>query len=247
MGAFHEGHLQLMRLAKEKGRCVVSLFVNPTQFAPNEDLSRYPRPLERDLDLARSVGVDVLFRPSVETMYPRPGISVAVPENPPLWEMRFRPGHFSGVATVVLKLFNMVRPDCAIFGWKDLQQCWVIRRMVEDLDVPVTLQFAETTREPDGLAMSSRNAYLSAPQRALAPTLYRILNGLAQEVSQTPGLAREAEQRYANTLEEAGFRVDYLAWVRMSDLQRATTSEEPTACIVAARLGTTRLIDNVRL
>src|SRR5882724_4578547 len=175
MGFLHEGHLSLIDVARAHGAefIVVSIFVNPTQFGPNEDFARYPRDEQRDVALLEAKDVDLLFLPSVDVMYPAGSqtvVSVGGVAAP--LEGQRRPGHFDGVATVVLKLFNIVRPDLAVFGRKDAQQCAVIERMVQDLDVPVTLVFGETDREPDGLARSSRNSYLSGEERMLAPALY---------------------------------------------------------------------------
>jgi pantoate--beta-alanine ligase len=248
MGAFHEGHLELVRQARGRAKTVVvSIFVNPTQFGPNEDFARYPRNLERDADLAASAGADVVYAPSVVTMYPR-GImtKVVVPEVTEWYEGSHRPGHFDGVATVVLKLFNQVRPDIALFGRKDLQQCAVIRRMVEDLNVPVKLEFVPTFREADGLAMSSRNVYLSSEDRKVAPKLREILletgSKLRQGHSPEPVLADARNQ-----LTSLGFDWDYFDLVsssRFSPLDRLT---DDAALVVAARLGQTRLIDNIEL
>jgi len=246
MGALHEGHLELVRQARGKADTVaVSVFVNPTQFGPNEDFARYPRNLERDAALAAGAGADVVYAPSVETMYPRGAMTkVVVPEVTELYEGAHRPGHFDGVATVVLKLFNMVRPDVALFGRKDLQQCAAIRRMVEDLDVPVALEFVPTFREADGLAMSSRNVYLSPEERAQAPRLHAALREVAGRVLEGADVGealREAEARLG------GFEIDYLDLVSSRTFQPAFGPAEDAAVVVAARLGRTRLIDNVEL
>lgn len=246
MGAFHEGHLSLMRAAREcHERVAVSLFVNPLQFGRSEDLGKYPRNEERDVSLAEGVGVDYLFAPSREEIYPRESTTISVPEITALWEGASRPGHFDGVATVVAKLFNIVHPRIAYFGWKDLQQCLVVRRMTEDLNYPVELKFLETVREPDGLALSSRNAYLNPEQRAKAPRLQETLAWVAGGLVKK---SREPQELLASAREElarAGFDVDYLELVSLVDLQ-PTNSCRNAALIVASRLGTTRLIDNLR-
>lgn len=249
MGALHQGHLDLMRRAREENDLVVvSIFVNPTQFGKNEDFGRYPRDLERDSALAESVGVDVIFAPSVEEIYPRTPTIVHVPEVTELWEGAARPGHFDGVATVVAKLFNMVRPDRAYFGQKDLQQCQVVRRMVADLNFPLELKIISTTREPDGLAMSSRNIYLSEEERAVAPSLHAELTRCAGVFGTTSPSRTEVDgelHRSIDTLQSKGFVVDYFACVALPDLRPIEQIGEQNAMIVAARLGRTRLIDNV--
>lgn len=248
MGAFHEGHLSLMRTAKaDTGLCAVSLFVNPTQFGKNEDLSRYPRPFERDVQLAESVGVDVLFAPSVEEMYADRPTMVSVPFLTDKWEGAYRPGHFDGVATVVLKLFNQFRTGRAYFGQKDLQQCLVIAKMVRDLNVPINLVFEPTVRESDGLAMSSRNVYLSPEERAAAVQLPRSLDALSQKLSASssfPLNIQELITEEKDNLAKAGFDVDYLALVDLATLDAVSHAEGATALIAAAKIGKTRLIDN---
>ncbi|RYG26328.1 pantoate--beta-alanine ligase [bacterium] len=248
MGALHEGHLELVRQARSRAKTVVvSIFVNPTQFGPNEDFTRYPRDLERDATLAESAGADIVYAPSVETMYPRGTMAkVVVPEVTEWYEGAHRPGHFDGVATVVLKLFNQVRPDIAFFGRKDLQQCAVIRRMVEDLNVPVELAFIPTFREEDGLALSSRNVYLSAEERRVAAKLHETLVDTAHDLQTgaDPAVVLTAARK---RLTELGFDWDYFDLVsshRFVPLDRPT---EDAAVVVAARLGKTRLIDNVEL
>ena len=248
MGALHEGHLELVRQARKRGKSVVvSIFVNPTQFGPNEDFARYPRDLEKDAALAASAGADFVYAPSVETMYPRSTMTqVVVPEVTEWYEGAHRPGHFDGVASVVLKLFNQVRPDVALFGRKDLQQCAVIRRMVEDLDVPVELAFVPTFREEDGLAMSSRNVYLSSEERAVAPTLHQTLAEAAQLLEQ--GADPQQTLTGARTrLSDLGFEWDYLDLVSSRRFAPVDEATEDAALVVAARLGKTRLIDNIEL
>jgi pantoate--beta-alanine ligase len=251
MGALHEGHLSLMRQAR--GVCetlVGSLFVNPTQFGPNEDFNRYPRDEERDARMAEEAGVDVLFAPSVEEVFPRKTTTVSVLGIADIWEGALRPGHFDGVATVVCKLFNMAMPESAFFGLKDLQQCAVIRRMVEDLDLPVRLEFCKTVREPDGLAMSSRNAYLTADQRAIAPVIYQELARCAMifELA-APDLStvfRELDVSRTR-LQHLGMQIDYFELVDTSDLSLKEAPEAGDSLIAAVKVGTTRLIDNVQI
>ena len=246
MGALHEGHLKLVRRAKASGdTVVVSVFVNPTQFGPHEDFARYPRDLARDATLAASAGADVVYAPAVETMYPRKETTqLLVPEVAERYEGAHRPGHFQGVATVVLKLFNQVRPDVALFGRKDLQQCAVVRRMVEDLNVPVRLEFVPTVREADGLAMSSRNAYLSSEDRALAPRLRATLLTVAKA---EPAAIEPRLAEARASLFHAGFDVDYLDLIDVGSFRPTLDPVPGTAVVVAARLGRTRLIDNVEL
>lgn len=246
MGALHDGHLELVRQARKRATTVaVSIFVNPTQFGPHEDFARYPRDLQRDAALVRDAGADLVYAPSVETMYPHGAMTkVAVPEVTELYEGAARPGHFEGVATVVLKLFNQVRPDLALFGRKDLQQCAVIRRMVEDLNLPVALEFVPTVREGTGLAMSSRNAYLTPEERALAPRLHETLRWTADSIA--AGVEVEETLRAARTRLD-GFDVDYLDLVSSTTFRPVRQEAADAAVVVAARLGRTRLIDNVEL
>ncbi len=248
MGALHEGHLSLVRQARRQAeRVVVSIFVNPTQFAPNEDFSSYPRQLQRDLDLLATVGIDAVFTPDAGVMYPAgfaTSISMAGPAAAGL-EDASRPVFFNGVATVVAKLLIQVAPDLAIFGEKDFQQLAVLKQLVLDLDLPVMVQGGPTMREADGLAMSSRNVYLSAAERALAPGLSRAMQ--AVKTGLAAGGTAQALIRTAETkLEQAGFRIDYLV------LRDATTLGEwhghsEGRLLVAAWLGKTRLIDNIAI
>ena len=249
MGFLHEGHLSLVRTARESGATfiVVSIFVNPRQFGPSEDFARYPRNEERDRELLEAESVDVLFLPPVEVMYP-PGsttnVSVGAVARP--LEGERRPGHFDGVATVVLKLFNIVQPDLAAFGRKDAQQCAVIDRMVRDLDVPVQLVFGETTRERDGLAMSSRNSYLSADERALAPALHRALRAgeeaITHGIHQVEGIETLMRKMAAET---PGVEVDYLAVVDPETFDAPADFRRDLLLVGAVKLGRTRLIDNI--
>ncbi|MFG1697766.1 pantoate--beta-alanine ligase [Nonomuraea sp. NPDC049309] len=247
MGALHEGHRSLIRLARVRAdQVVVSIFVNPLQFGPNEDFSRYPRTFDADLDVCRAEGVDVVFHPSAEEMYaPDRQVSVSAGEMGRIVEGAARPGHFDGVLTVVLKLFNLVQPDLAVFGQKDAQQLALIRRMVADLDLPIEILGAPTVREPDGLAMSSRNRYLSEEDRRVALTLSRALRAGAARL--TPAEIR-AEAR--KVLDEAGpaLDVDYLVLVDPATFVEVGDDYEGLAVLaVAARVGTTRLIDNVTI
>ncbi|MFZ5451566.1 MAG: pantoate--beta-alanine ligase [Thermodesulfobacteriota bacterium] len=250
MGYFHEGHLSLMRYGREAAdRLVVSLFVNPTQFGPKEDLATYPRDLERDAGMAREVGVDVLYTPPAEAMYP-PGYQtyVTVEELSRGLCGASRPGHFRGVATVVLKLLHQVQPDVAVFGEKDYQQLQVIRRMVADLDVPVEIVGRPIVREADGLAMSSRNTYLSQEERAAALCLFRALKA-ARELALSGAKSRESVLEAVKGIITATphTEIDYLALVHPDTLQEVHTIENEARLALAVKVGKTRLIDNTLL
>lgn len=247
MGALHEGHRSLIRQARVRAdQVVVSIFVNPLQFSPNEDFSRYPRTFDADLDVCRAEGVDVVFHPAVEDMYaPDRQISVSSGEMGRIVEGAARPGHFDGMLTVVLKLFNLVQPDLAVFGQKDAQQLALIRRMVADFDLPIEILGSPTVREPDGLALSSRNRFLAEDDRRLALALSRALRAGAARL--TPSEIRRTAMA---VLDEAGpgLEVDYLALVDPATFAEVSESYEGLAVLaVAARVGTTRLIDNVTL
>lgn len=245
MGAFHEGHLSLMRKAKEElGCCAVSLFVNPKQFGPNEDLSRYPRNEAEDAQMAEEAGADLLFCPEPHEVYPESLTEVSVKSVSSLWEGSQRPGHFDGVALVVLKLFNMVQPNAAYFGLKDLQQCAVIRRMVLDLNVPLELRFLETVRSPDGLALSSRNRYLDSQQITQACQFPATLQEVAARVS--AGDPDNAALAWgSDRLKELGLHPDYLVFVDPISMQPCP-SDLPTSRLMAAvRFGGIRLLDNI--
>jgi pantoate--beta-alanine ligase len=251
MGNLHAGHLSLVERARRLGECVVvSIFVNPLQFGPNEDFQRYPRTLEADTALLRQAGVDLLFAPAVEDMYPAgypPATTVRV--GGPLTAIldgEFRPGHFEGVATVVNILFNLVRPDVAVFGEKDWQQLQVIRRMVADLGMPLRLRGAETLRDADGLAMSSRNQYLSPQERVLAPRLYAALQAIGAAVAEGRRDFAALCDEQKSALQAAGFRPQYLE-VRAPDLSPPAADAASWVVLVAAYLGSTRLIDNLQL
>ncbi|MEG0185819.1 MAG: pantoate--beta-alanine ligase [Stenotrophomonas sp.] len=248
MGNLHAGHYSLVTLARQYAdRVVSSVFVNPTQFGPNEDFTRYPRTPEADTSGLEQAGCDVLWLPTVESMYPF-GIELAASVNVPgisgLLEGAHRPGHFDGVCTVVSRLFNQVQPDVAAFGKKDYQQLAVIRQMVEDLAFPIQVVGGDIVRETDGLAMSSRNQYLTADVRPRATVIRKVL--LAARDAYLGGAERMAvEQQAAAQLEAAGYLVDY-AVVRMPDLSEPGASHEGArVALVAAKLGNTRLIDNI--
>jgi len=247
MGALHEGHVTLLREAREHGqRVVLSIFVNPTQFGPNEDLARYPRDLEGDLAKAAGAGTDVAYVPEPRDVYP-PGYqtTVEVPELARGLCGPFRPGHFAGVATVVCKLFNVVRPDVALFGEKDYQQLAIVRRMVIDLDMGIEIVGVPTVREADGLAMSSRNAYLSPAERARALSLSRALFAARDAVAagERDAAAIVARSRAALDVD----RIDYVELVDGDSLQPLVTVAAPAVMAMAVFIGRTRLIDNVRL
>jgi pantoate--beta-alanine ligase len=246
MGAFHEGHLSLMRAsAAENDVSAISIFVNPTQFGRGEDFERYPRQEERDLSMAADAGVQVAFVPPVEELYPAGDATrVEVPGLSEPWEGAHRPGHFTGVATVVNKLFNIVQPKAAYFGLKDYQQCMVIERMVTDLHMPVNLKFKETVREDDGLAMSSRNVYLLPEDRRIAPLLYEAMQSAARAARSGRPVAEALSSAIAS-LTGAGFEMDYLALVDPLSLQPIHDVVQDARLLAAARLGGTRLIDNL--
>ncbi|GAA2210361.1 pantoate--beta-alanine ligase [Nonomuraea monospora] len=247
MGALHEGHRSLIRQARVRAdQVVVSIFVNPLQFGPNEDFSRYPRTFDADLEVCREEGVDVVFHPAADDLYAADRqVSVSAGEMGRVVEGAFRPGHFDGVLTIVLKLFNLVQPDLAVFGQKDAQQLALIRRMVADLDLPIEILGAPTVREPDGLALSSRNRYLSDGDRQVAVTLSRALRAGAARF--TPA---EIRQTARAVLDEAGpgLDLDYLALVDPATFAEVSEGYEGLAVLaVAAKVGSTRLIDNVTL
>jgi pantoate--beta-alanine ligase len=249
MGNLHAGHHSLLKLARARAdRVVASVFVNPTQFGPNEDFERYPRTLAQDQAGLAEHGCDLLFAPEVATMYPfgaQHGVSIHVPQITDTLEGAHRPGHFDGVATVVCKLFNLVQPDVAVFGQKDFQQLKVIERMVRDLSLPVKVVAAPTLRADDGLALSSRNQYLSAAERELAPQIHATLQQMRELVGKGHAW-RVVEQAAASKLERAGFAPDYAVIRRAADLSEPADDErEGLIALVAARLGGTRLIDNL--
>jgi pantoate--beta-alanine ligase len=248
LGALHDGHTALVREAKKRvDRVITTIFVNPTQFAPNEDLAKYPRTEESDLAKLRAVKADVLFAPSVEVIYPdgfATTVSLAGPAVAGL-EDRFRPTHFAGVATIVAKLFTQSGADIAMFGEKDYQQLMVVTRMARDLDLPIRVIGIETVREEDGLAMSSRNRFLSLADRAVAPVLYQTLRRTADTM--LAGDAFEASLAAGRqAIIAAGFKLDYLEARHAASLAPITTlAAGPVRLLVAARIGQTRLIDNM--
>ncbi len=249
MGNLHAGHLQLVDVARSKaGRVAVSIFVNPLQFNDPADLARYPRTPDEDSALLEERGADLLYLPAIDEIYPhgmKAGAKVQVPVLSDILCGEHRPGHFTGVATVVATLFNIIRPDRALFGMKDYQQLLVIRRMVEDLAFPIAIDAVDTVREPDGLALSSRNRYLSAAERARAPELWRTLvmvrdrllaGGQDHAALEALGLLR---------LEKAGFRPEYISIRRLPDLAAPKPGDEHLIALAAAWIGDTRLIDNL--
>jgi pantoate--beta-alanine ligase len=248
MGALHDGHVSLVRLAKRRAtKVIVSIFVNPAQFAPTEDFGSYPRTWQMDLAKLSAEKVDLIWYPEVKVMYPDGFATRVAPEGPATvgLEDRFRPHFFGGVATVVCKLFTQVRPDLAIFGEKDFQQLRVVTRMAGDLDLGVKVIGSKTVRERDGLAMSSRNVYLSPEQRRAAPELYRAMKQSAARLKAGEELA-SAMAGGAETIAAAGFALDYFEIRHAETLAPVTSaSDGPLRILVAARLGTTRLIDNI--
>lgn len=251
MGNLHAGHIRLVELAKQHGQCVVvSIFVNPLQFGPTEDLASYPRTLEADLEKLAAAGVDIVFTPTVDEMYPAPqSVTVALPPIANELCGASRPGHFSGVATVVLKLFNAVQPAAAVFGKKDFQQLFLIRHMVKQLNLPIKIIAGETIREtlPEiaGLAMSSRNGYLSPQQRVEAKALFQALQRVVQAVQAGSKDFSGLEMQAAQTLTESGWAVDYISVRSASTLAPAASSDHDLVVLGAAKLGKTRLIDNI--
>ncbi|MDA3912623.1 pantoate--beta-alanine ligase [Oleiagrimonas sp.] len=251
MGNLHEGHYSLLKQARVHcDRVVASVFVNPTQFGPGEDFERYPRTLAQDQAGLAEHGCDLVFAPSVETMYPfglYDTVHVTVPRLTKSLEGAHRPGHFDGMSTVVCKLFNIVQPDVAVFGQKDFQQLRVIERFVRDLGLPVVVLSAPIVREADGLAMSSRNQYLSTEQRRIAPQIQRTLEGMREQLTQgkTPA---QVSAWAVDRLEKAGFDPDYAVVRRSEDLAEPAPDERSgRVALIAARLGDTRLIDNLLL
>jgi pantoate--beta-alanine ligase len=250
MGALHDGHLALVRAARERtDLCVVSIFVNPTQFGPHEDFASYPRDLVKDADVCIGAGVDHVFAPPLEDLYP-PGARTWVEVEGPSSRLEgaSRPGHFRGVATVVLKLLHVIQPHVAVFGQKDAQQAWIVRRMVEDLRVDAEIVTVPTVRDADGLALSSRHAYLSADERAAARAIPRAL-AAAGEARGAPGATVDSVAAAAHSVlaAEPGIRVDYVEIVDADTFEPATSLDGPRILVVAAHAGRTRLIDNAAL
>lgn len=248
MGNLHQGHLTLVEEARRHGdKVVVSIFVNPLQFDKAEDLANYPRTLEQDCAALEAAGVDLVFTPTPEIMYPQGLASqtfVEVPGISSLLEGALRPGHFRGVSTVVTKLFNLVQPNVACFGEKDYQQLALIRKMVADMAMPIEIVGVPTVRAEDGLALSSRNGYLTAAERAIAPELARTMNWIAEQIeagnSHLPSLVAQASQR----LDNAGFRTDAIDIVDADTLESASAESQRLVILMAAYLGKARLIDN---
>jgi pantoate--beta-alanine ligase len=251
MGNLHDGHLRLVEEAKRLAdRVVASIFVNPAQFSPGEDFGAYPRTPAEDAEKLRAAGTHLLFLPETGEIYPDRPEAMAFVEVPGLSDDlcgRFRPGHFRGVATIVCKLFNMVRPDVALFGEKDYQQLLVIRRMVADLDMPVRIHPVATVREPSGLALSSRNGYLTAEEKSLAAELFESLSAAAGRLRGGDRNFAEIERQQWAVLEAAGLRPDYFSIRRQADLALPQADDKHLVILAAARLGKTRLIDNLKV
>ncbi len=251
MGNLHAGHISLIEEARRRGdRFIASIFVNPMQFGPNEDFAHYPRTPTKDERMLAEAGCDFMFMPDVAEIYPNGadhGTRVEVPELSRILCGEFRPGHFEGVSTVVAKLFNIVEPDLAVFGEKDFQQLTVIRRMVSDLCLPIEIVAAPTVREPDGLAMSSRNQYLTAEERNIAPRLHQALARAVQRLTAGEKDFPAIERAELDGLTGAGFRPDYFSIRNAHDLSTPQADTLPLVVLVAARLGKARLIDNLQL
>lgn len=247
MGNLHDGHIQLVTQAKQQAdKVVVSIFVNPTQFGPNEDFASYPRTEQQDQLRLVACDTDLLFLPSVETLYPKGSqTQISVTGLSSLHCGAHRPGHFDGVALIVCKLLNIVQPDLLLLGEKDFQQLAVIRTMVADLNLPVSLQGVATVRERDGLAMSSRNGYLSEQQREIAPKLYQALMSARDAILAGNADLQAISEQQIQALHQTGFSVDYFNICRSNDLAPAGDDDQDLVILVAARLGKTRLIDNV--
>jgi len=248
MGALHRGHVSLIEAArKESDFTVVTIFVNPTQFGPNEDFRKYPRPIERDLEMCAGAGADLVFTPEPEEVYPNPFFTkVHLKGISEVLEGASRPGHFDGVATIVLKLFNMVQPDAAFFGQKDFQQQLLIRRMVKELDLPLEIRVCPTVREPDGLALSSRNVYLSPEERVSSLALNRALRHAETRLRggemKLGKIRREMEEMLSGT---ANVKPDYATIVDPETIAELERPQKLQVAVVAARVGNTRLIDNL--
>lgn len=249
MGNLHDGHLSLVEVARQHAeRVVVSIFVNPTQFEPGSDFDDYPRTLQTDQRKLARANADLLFVPEVETMYPFGTVDatrVIVPALSKDLCGRFRPGHFDGVTSVVARLFSLVVPDVAVFGQKDYQQQMIIRRMVADLSLPIEIESAPTRREPDGLAQSSRNQYLTEDERRIAPLLYGTLQGVARDLQSGKRNYGELESGAMSALTDAGFAPDYVAIRRAETLEPPDRDTDELVVLAAAHLGRARLIDNV--
>jgi len=253
MGNLHDGHIALVSLAKQHGQCVVaSIFVNPLQFGPNEDLANYPRTLDADCKRLADAGADIVFVPSVQEMYPDfdgEHLNQTMTITPPPIAAELcgasRPGHFAGVATVVMKLFNLVMPQVAIFGKKDFQQVFVIKELVRQFNLPIQIIAGDTVREPSGLAMSSRNGYLTPAQKTEAAQLHQCLANIVHAVKQGNTHFADLEQSASQTLTQQGWLVDYISVRATSTLKPATNQDNELVVLAAAKLGNTRLIDNI--
>ena len=249
MGNLHAGHISLMEQARAHGDAVVaSIFVNRLQFGPNEDFDKYPRTFQDDCAKLQAAGVDVLFAPTEAELYPEPQeYTVEPPAIQHVLDGEFRPGHFRGVATVVLKLFNCVQPQAAVFGKKDYQQLMVIRNMTRQFALPIEIIGGETVRADDGLALSSRNGYLSPAERAEAPRLKRELNRIRDAIKNGERDTLNLEKAAIETLNAAGWKTDYVAVRQQSDLNPPNDVNTPLVVLAASRLGATRLIDNIEI
>ncbi|MBT8077299.1 MAG: pantoate--beta-alanine ligase [Gammaproteobacteria bacterium] len=251
MGNLHVGHLHLINVAREHAdRVVVSIFVNPTQFGEDEDYEKYPRTIEKDKLQLKRVKTDALFMPDVETIYPfgtDSATSVTVPVLTEEFCGSFRPGHFDGVTTVVSRLFSLVQPEVAVFGEKDFQQLLIVKRLVEDLSLPIKVISAETQREKDGLAISSRNQYLSEEERKKAPELYSVLQSMRSEILNDADHFGELEKNAVFDLERIGFAPEYVSIRKADDLGEPEPGERRLVILAAVYLGETRLIDNVTI
>ena len=251
MGNLHAGHVSLIEAARRHGeRFVASIFVNPMQFGPNEDWAQYPRTPREDERMLAAAGCSLMFMPDVTEIYPHGSeraTRIEVPQLSRILDGEFRPGHFEGVSTIVAKLFHIVEPDVAVFGEKDYQQLTVIRRMVADLCMPVEIVGAPTMRDADGLAMSSRNQYLTPTERALAPRIFEALQAAATRVRTGDADFASIERAGFATLDGAGFRPDYFSLRKAEDLSPATPQARELVILTAARIGKTRLIDNVQV
>lgn len=251
MGNLHSGHFKLVDEARQRAdRVIVSIFVNPMQFGANEDLAKYPRTLTEDCAGLTDHQADAVFTPTPELIYPRGLEAQTAVEVPKVGDQHCgasRPGHFRGVATIVSKLFNLVQPDIALFGKKDYQQLAVIRQLTTDLSFPIEIIGIDTERAADGLALSSRNGYLSTEARATAPLIYQQLQWLRQQISGGFADFRALEQQVADTLSQAGFRADYIHICDRQTLELADSNSKPLVILLAAYLGTTRLIDNLEV
>jgi len=251
MGNLHPGHISLIEVARRRGdRFVASIFVNPMQFGPNEDYAHYPRTPQKDATMLEDAGCDLMFMPDVAEIYPEGadrGTRVTVPELSGVLDGEFRPGHFDGVSTVVAKLFNIVAPDVAVFGEKDFQQLAIIRRMVADLCIGIEIVGAPTVREEDGLAMSSRNQYLTEEERKIAPLLHEGLARAVKRIRAGEADLRGIERGELEALRQSGFRPDYFSIRDAARLTLPTAESRHLVVLVAARLGKARLIDNLQV